>query len=60
MMKAERRQEERWTNYDESEDEDINLKLQGSAPPSSSAVLPVDEDDKIDLCSDERSLPSLV
>lgn len=41
-------------NYDESEDEeDVDLKLQGSAPPSSSAVLPVDEDDEIDLCSDE-------
>lgn len=38
-------------NYDESGDEeDINL---GSAPPSSSAVLPVDVDNKIDLCSDE-------
>jgi len=40
-------------NYDESEDEeDIDLKPQGT-PPSSSAVLPVDEDDEIDLCSDE-------
>jgi len=39
-------------NYDESEDEeDIDLKPQGSTP--SSAVLPVDEDDEVDLCSDE-------
>ena len=39
------------SNYDESEDEeDVDL---GSAPPSSSAVLPVDADNKIDLCSDE-------
>ena len=36
------------SNYDESEDVDL-----GSAPPSSSAVLPVDADDEIDLCSDE-------
>jgi hypothetical protein len=38
-------------NYDESEDEeDVDL---GSAPPSSSAVVPLDADDDIDLCSDE-------
>ena len=38
-------------NYDELEDEeDINLD---SALPSSSAVLPADADDEIDLCSDE-------
>ena len=35
-------------NYDESEDVDL-----GSAPPSSSAMLPVDADDEIDLYSDE-------
>jgi len=40
-------------NYDESEDEDVDLKLQGSTLPSSSPVLPVDEDDEIDLCLDE-------
>jgi len=41
-------------NYDESEDEeDVDLKREGSTPPSLSAVLPVDEDDEIDLCSDE-------
>lgn len=41
-------------NYDESEDEDdVDLKPKGSALPSSSAVLPVDEDDEVDLCSDE-------
>ncbi|KIM38034.1 hypothetical protein M413DRAFT_76363 [Hebeloma cylindrosporum] len=41
-------------NYDESEDEeDVDLNPQGSTPPPSSAVLPVDEDDEIDLCSDE-------
>ena len=40
-------------NYDETDDEeDVNLKAQGT-PPSSSAVLPVDEGDEIDLCSDE-------
>ena len=39
------------SNYDESEDEeDVDL---GSAPPSSSAMLPVDADNEIDLCSDE-------
>jgi hypothetical protein len=38
-------------NYDESEDEeDVDL---GSAPPSSSAMLTVDADDEINLCSDE-------
>ena len=36
------------SNYDESEDVDL-----GSAPPSSSAMLPVDADDEIDLYSDE-------
>jgi len=41
-------------NYDESDDEeDVDLKSQGSTPPPSSAVLPVDHDDEIDLCSDE-------
>jgi len=42
-------------NYDELEDEeDINLKLHGAAPPSSSSVLHVDEDnDRVDLCLDE-------
>ena len=42
-------------NYNELEDEeDINLKLHGAALPSSSAVLPVDEDNnKVDLCLDE-------
>jgi hypothetical protein len=55
MMRAKRRQEERqtMTNQTLEDKEDINLKLQASAPPSSSAVLPIDEDDKIDLCSDE-------
>ena len=39
------------SNYDESEDEeDVDL---GSAPPSSSALLPVNADNEIDLCSDE-------
>ena len=36
------------SNYDESEDVDL-----GSPAPSSSAVLPVDADDGIDLCLDE-------
>jgi hypothetical protein len=43
-------------HYDESEDEeDVDLKPQTSTPPSSSAMLPVDEDDasEIDLSSDE-------
>jgi hypothetical protein len=41
-------------NYDESEDEeDVDLQPEGSTPPPSSAVLPVDQDDEIDLCSDE-------
>jgi len=41
-------------NYDDEEDEeDVDLKRQGSTPPPSSAVLPVDQDDEIDLCSDE-------
>lgn len=41
-------------NYDEEEDEeDVDLKS-SSTPPPFSAVLPVDdEDDEIDLCSDE-------
>lgn len=41
-------------NYDESEDEeDVNLgNAQGSLPPPST-VLPVDEDDEVDLCSDQ-------
>ena len=38
----------------ESEDEeDVDLKPEGSSPPLPSAVLPVDQDDEIDLCSDE-------
>jgi hypothetical protein len=42
------------TNYDESEDEeDVWLNPHSSTPPPSSAVLPVDQDDDIDLCSDE-------
>ena len=41
-------------NYDESEDEeDVDLKPEGYTLPSSSAVLPVDEDDEINLCSVE-------
>jgi hypothetical protein len=41
-------------NYEESEDEeDIDLKPEGSTLPSLSAVLPIDEDVEIDLCSDE-------
>jgi len=39
-------------NYDESEDEeDVNLKSNDLPPPS--AVLPVDQDDEVDLRSDE-------
>ena len=39
------------SNYDESEDEeDVDL---GSTLPSSSAVLPVDADNEIDLSSEE-------
>ena len=41
-------------NYDDLEDEeDVDLKPQDSTPPSSSAVLPVDDYNEIDLCSDE-------
>jgi len=41
-------------NYDESDDEDdVDLKAQGSSLPLPSAVLPVEQDDEVDLCSDE-------
>ena len=41
-------------NYDESEDEDsediVDLKPEGSGPPpSASAVLPIDQDDDIEV-----------
>ena len=43
-------------NYNELEDEeDANLKLQGSTLPLLSSMLPVDEDDEIDICSDEHA-----
>ena len=50
MTRAERRQEESRTTMNRIDKEDVDL---GSAPPSSSAVLPVDVDNEIDLCSDE-------
>ena len=36
-------------------DEDVDLKAKGDAQelPSPSPVLPIDQDDEIDLCSDE-------
>ena len=41
-------------NYDESEDEEeLDLKQEGFSTHPWSAVLPVDQDDDIDLCSDE-------
>ena len=41
-------------NCDESDDEeDVDLKPQGSTPPPLSAVLSVYQDDEIDLCFDE-------
>ena len=40
-------------NYDESEDEELYLKQEGFSTHPWSAVLPVDQDDDIDLCSDE-------
>ena len=41
-------------NYDESEDEEeLDLKQKGFSTHPWSAMLPVDQDDNIDLCSDE-------
>jgi hypothetical protein len=41
-------------NYDESEEEeDVELNSQSPNPLLSSAVLPIEEDDEVDLCSDE-------
>lgn len=41
-------------NYYESEDEeDVDLKPEGSSPPPLRTVLPVDQDDEFDLCLDE-------
>ena len=52
----------KWEDDSEIHHKKIDLKAQGSSPPSSSAVMLVDGDEssEIDLCSDEPTFRVLV